>query len=88
MPSKWIDRLTPTNPLNGNTNQLPAKPPTLIKLMTNDVCCLVKGPVASVVFSFSSSSKFIVAQPVDSPNDSVNKLPKLQMVSNIYLNIP
>lgn len=64
MPSVWVARLTPRNPHNGNTSQLPAKPPTLMREITNDVSCFVKGPVENVLFSFSSSSKLIDAQPI------------------------
>lgn len=91
MPSKWVARFTPKIPLNGITSQLPAKPPTFMSEMTNEVSCFVNRPVGNVLFSFSSSSKLIDAQPVDNPNDSVNKLPKFQMASNFNLvqcNIP
>lgn len=86
MPSKCVARLTPINPLSGITSQFPAKPPTLRREMTNDVCCFVNGPVGNVLFSLSSSSKLIDAQPVDSPKDSVNILPKF--LKELYLYFP
>lgn len=74
-----VARLTPTTALNGNTSQFPAKPPTLLSDITNEVSCLLSVPVGNVLFALSRSSKLIDAQPNDNPNDSVSKLPKYKI---------
>lgn len=43
--------------------------------MTKDDSCTLNGPVANVVFSFWSSTEFMVAHPLVIPIDNVNKLP-------------
>lgn len=58
---------------------LPMKPPTFTSDTTSDASSKVNGPVANVLFSLCSSRKFIVAHPLDEPNDNVSRLPILSI---------
>lgn len=59
----------------GNIIKFPKKPPTFASEMTSADSCWFNGSVKYVLFAFSSSSKLIVAQKFDKPNDNASKLP-------------
>lgn len=79
----WIVRLIPISRLNGKMIKFPKNPPTFKIETTNDDSCWDMASIESVLLSFWSSNKLIVAQPDDNPKDMVNKLPMIKLHSLI-----
>lgn len=74
-PMKHNDRVIPNSWAMGRIAKLPTTPPIAIDVATNVASSSVNGPVGIVVFGCWISTKCIVIQPLELPNENDSKLP-------------